>query len=467
MQVPLLSGIYTDGAGDFRRSYPRNLVPVVQPSGLSEGYLRPADGIKQFAVGPGVDRGGIEWNNVLYRVMGTKLVSVSSLGNVVVLADVGGSGQVTLDYSETLLAILSGGVLYYWNGSTLTSLTPDPAMGPITDFCWVDGYFFLTDGFFIATTDLNNPTVVQAKATSEADPDPIISIQKFRNEVYAINRHTIELFNNVGGDILSFPFARIEGAQIQRGGIGTYSCCVYLDSVAFVGGGRNEAPSVWLASGANTVKIATREIDQILATYSEAALATTICETRLYNGLNHLYIHLPDHTLVYDGAISQVAGQAIWFTLADGLYGNSSYRARNFVYAYDKWICGDTSAPNLGYAVQDISSLWGERIGWQFETQIFYNEGKGAIFHELELVALPGRVAIGINPTIFASYSTDGVTYSQQRGILAGKTGDRNKRLTWMRNGRMGDWRTYRFRGTSDAHLSMARLEARLEPLVW
>jgi hypothetical protein len=237
--------------------------------------------------------------------------------------------------------------------------------------------------------------------------------------------------------------------------------------MAFVGGGRNEGISVWLAAGANTVKIATREIDQILATYSEAALANTICETRLYNGLNHLYIHLPDHTLVYDGASSQIAQQAIWFTLADGLYVDTAYRARNFILAYDKWICGDTSAGNLGYAVQDVSTLWGERVGWQFETQIFYNEGKGAIFHELELVALTGRMALGVNPTIFASYSADGITYSQERGISAGKTGDRNKRLTWMRNGRMADWRTYRFRGTSDAHLSLARLEARLEPLAW
>jgi len=467
MQVPLLSGIYTDQAGDFRRSYPRNMIPVIQPSGLSDGYLRPADGIKHFAIGPGIDRGGIEWQGTLYRVMGTKLVSVSSLGNVVVLGDVGGTGQVTFDYSETLLAILSSGVLYYWDGSTLTTLTNTYGMGPFTDFCWVDGYFFVTDGSLLGTTSLTDPLTVQAKATSEADPDPIISIQKFRNEVYAINRHTIELFNNVGGTIDTFPFARIEGAQVQRGGVGTYSCCIYLDSVAFVGGGRNEGISVWLASGANTVKIATREIDQILATYSEAALANTICETRLYNGLNHLYIHLPDHTLVYDGASSQIAQQAIWFTLADGLYVDTPYRARNFILAYGKWICGDTSAGNLGYAVQDVSTLWDERVGWQFETQIFYNEGKGAIFHELELVALTGRMALGVNPTIFASYSADGITYSQERGISAGKTGDRGKRLTWMRNGRMADWRTYRFRGTSDAQLSLARLEARLEPLAW
>ncbi len=78
-----------------------------------------------------------------------------------------------------------------------------------------------------------------------------------------------------------------------------------------------------------------------------------------------------------------------------------------------------------------------------------------------------GRVALGVDPTIFASYSADGLTYSVERGIKAGKIGDYYKRLTWMRNGRMGDWRTYRFRGTSDAHMSIARLDARLEPLVW
>ena len=466
MEVPVLSGIYTNGASDFRRSYPRNLVPVIQPNGISNGYLRPADGIVQFGTGPGVDRGGIEWKGTLYRAMGTKLVSVDVLGGVTVLADIGGSGQVTFDYSTDLLAVLSNGTLYYWNGTVLTQLADDPELGPLIDFCWVDGYFFVTDGYLLAITSISDPTVISYKATSEADPDSVISIQKFRNEVYAVNRHTIELFNNAGlaGD---FPFVRVEGAQIQRGGVGTYTSCVYLDAMAFVGGGRNEQVSVWLATGANTVKVSTREIDQILASYSETTLAQIVCETRLHDGLNHLYIHLPDRTLVYDGTASQIAQQAVWFVLADGLVGNNGYRARNFVYVYDKWVCADTTTANLGYTVDTISSVWGNLTGWQFETQIFYNEGKGAIFHEMELVALTGRVALGVDPTIFASYSADGLTYSVERGIKAGKIGDYYKRLTWMRNGRMGDWRTYRFRGTSDAHMSIARLDARLEPLVW
>ena len=109
MQIPILSGIYCNSASDFRRSYPRNLVPIIQANGISNGYLRPADGIVEFATGVGSDRGGIEWNGTLYRVMGTKLVSVSSTGTVTVLGDVGGNGQVTFDYSFDQLAIASSG----------------------------------------------------------------------------------------------------------------------------------------------------------------------------------------------------------------------------------------------------------------------------------------------------------------------------------------------------------------------
>ena len=97
MQIPILNGIYTNEQSDFRTSYPRNMVPVPKQNGISTGYLRPADGIVLDGTGPGVDRGGIEWNGTCYRVMGTKLVRINSDGSSDVLGDVDGSGQVTLD----------------------------------------------------------------------------------------------------------------------------------------------------------------------------------------------------------------------------------------------------------------------------------------------------------------------------------------------------------------------------------
>ena len=111
-----MNGIYSDNTPELRTSYPVNLVPVPKVSGISNGFLRPGDGIVSNGTGPGIDRGGINWQNVLYRVMGTKLVEISSAGAVTVLGDVGGpvTELVTFDYSFDVLAIASGGRLYYW-----------------------------------------------------------------------------------------------------------------------------------------------------------------------------------------------------------------------------------------------------------------------------------------------------------------------------------------------------------------
>jgi hypothetical protein len=228
MQIPILSGIFTDNGPDFRTSYPVNLVPTPKASGISSGYLRPGDGIVANGTGPGTDRGGINWRGQLYRVMGTKLVEISSAGVVTVLGDVGGpvSQLVTFDYSFDLLAIASGGRLYYWNGATLAQVT-DPDLGVVLDVVWVDGYFMTTDGEFLVVTELTDPFVVNPLkyGSSEVDPDPVVALLKLRNEVYALNRNTIEVFDNVGGAL--FPFARIDGAQIQKGVVGTFACCVY------------------------------------------------------------------------------------------------------------------------------------------------------------------------------------------------------------------------------------------------
>ena len=465
MQVPILNGIYTNTAGDFRVEYPRNMVPIALKEGISDGYFRPADGIVGLGTGPGIDRGGIEWNNLLYRVMGTKLVSISSLNVVTVIGDVGGTGQVTFDYSFDYLAIASGGNLFLYRPSTGLQQVTDPDISTVVDVVWVDGYFMTTDGEFLIVTELNNPFAVNPLkyGSSEADPDPVLALLKVRNEVYALNRHTIEVFDNVGGSL--FPFQRVEGAQVQRGVIGTHACCAFMESIAFVGGGRNEAPAVWLIAGSNAQKISTREIDLILEEFTESQLSQIVVESRVDKGYRHLYIHLPDRTLVFDAAGTTQVGAPVWFTLTSSIVGKSQYRAKNLVWAYNRWNVGDPLSVSFGYLTDTISSHWGQLNGWEFATIILYNESRGLIFHELELVALTGNSTFGADPSIFTSYTEDGLTYSQERVCKAGVTGVRGKRLSWLQQGRMRQWRAQKFRGTSDAQLSVARLEVRVEPL--
>lgn len=464
MQITVLNGTYTDANGDFRSSYPVNLVPVPKDSGIAKGYLSPADGIELVGVGPGTDRGGINWKGTYYRVMGSKLVSISEFGNISVLGDVGATEQVSFDYSFDRLAIASGGRLFYYNGAALTSVT-DKDLGVVVDVVWVDGYFMTTDGVSLVVTELDDPYAVNPLkyGSSEADPDPVKALLKIRNEVYALNRHTIEVFDNIGGDL--FPFQRIEGAQIQKGVLGTHCACEISDAVAFLGSGRNEAPAIYIGVNGEANKVSTREIDQILASYTEAELSLSVVEKRIDKGHQHVMVHLPDRTLVYDLAGSTAVQEPLWFYLTSSVVGFSKYRARNLVWIFDSWQCADPTNSNLGVLNSAISTQYGYVARWEFATTIIYSEGNGAVFHELELVCLTGRVALHADPAISTSYSIDGETWSQEKFVHIGTIGNRIKRIVWRRQGIMRNWRIQRFKGDGDAHISIARLEAQLEPL--
>lgn len=289
------------------------------------------------------------------------------------------------------------------------------------------------------------------------------ALLKVRNEVHALNRYTIEVFENVGGD--NFPFDRIDGAQIQKGVVGTRAACVFAEAIAFLGSGRNENVSIYLGANGNAQPLATREIDQVLAQYSEATLSTVVLESRLDKGHQHLWVRLPDRTLVYDLAASQAVQEPVWYTLAGGLEDLSALPAAFLVRCYDRWIVGDPGSSRIGYLDDTTSAHYGDPVQWEFSTSILYNDGDSAIIHELELVALTGSVAADTDPTISTAYSVDGMTWSQERTIRAGIRGQRAKRLVWLQQGWMEHWRVQRFRGDSRAHLSFLRLEARVEAL--
>lgn len=468
MQIPILNGIYTNENSDFRTSYPRNLIPVPKESGISLGYLRPTEGIVSLASSsPGICRGSIVWNGVNYRVMGRKLCSVSSAGVVTEIGDVGTDNKpVSMDYSFDRLAIASNKELYYYDGTSLVKVT-DTDLGDALDVIWVDGYFMTTDGTSLVITELLDPTQVDPLkyGSSEVDPDPIKAIKKIQNEPYAINRYTVEAFDNVGGS--GFVFRRIDGAQVQKGSLGIHTCCNFLEGIALLGSGRNESLSIWFIMAGSSTKFSTKEVDEILQSYSESSLENVVIESRIDKNHEFLYIHLPDKTLVYDNQASQALKVPVWHILTSTIIGDGIYKARYFSWCYDKWIVGHPSNSSLGYFDNSIGSHWGSMIGWDFLTQIIYNEGNGALFHELELVALTGRAASGDNPTIWMSYSLNGELFSPEIPLKCGTQGQRDKRLVWLNAGGMQHWRLQKFRGTSDARLSIARLEARLEGLVF
>lgn len=464
VQIPLVDGIYSDSNSDYRTALPRNRVPVPKQTGISEGYVRPASGLIQLATAPGVDRGGINWNGKCYRVSGPYLTRIDPDNSVANLGILELGSHVTMDYSFDVLGVVSGGILYYWDGTTLTELA-DIDAGYVVDVVWVDGYWLFTDGTNLIVTDLQDRYSVNPLkyGSSEADPDPIRCLLKLRNEPYALNRYTIEVFQNIGGD--NFPFQRIPGALISKGSVGTHTACLHAESIAFMGSARDEPPAVYMIGNGIAVAISTREIETILQGYTEEQLADCELESVTNRKNQNLYVHLPDRCLVYDTAASEALQRPVWYSLDSGLDSISRYRARDFIWCYDKWIFGDPTSEIIGTVDYSRSDCYGSPVGWEFSTPIIYNSSAGAIVNSMELVGLTGR---GQNDSqIYTSASNDGLTFGPERAISSGAPGQTSKRLAWRSLGKLRLARIQKFRGDSNAHFSCAALEAGLEPLSW
>jgi hypothetical protein len=463
--ISILSGTYTDESADWRGAMPINKEPVIGDNGVSRGYLGTIPGIVQWASGYGPDRGAINWNGTCYRVMGSTLLSVASDGNVTTYGDVGNDGlPVSMDYSFDRLAITSNLNMFYLSAAGILTQVTDVDLGKVFDVMFIDGRFMMTDGTYLVITELADPTAIDPLkyGSAETDPDPIQAICKVRNEVYALGQYTIQNFQDIGG--AGFPFTNNPGGMIPRGIAGRKTWCYFNESFAFVGCGRREQPTVFIAGAGQALSISTQEVDKLLAALTPAQIAAITMEQRNEQNEQRLYVHLPDQTLVYMNQASIAAGQAVWITLRDGVTIDQPYSARNMVPCYGKWVVGSPTG-QIGYLTEDVMTRWGVDQGWQFQTDFIYNASKGGIVHRLELVGLTGRGTSTSDNKIFLSSSIDGELWGVEMAISSGKAGERAKRLVWWPNRRFASFISFKFRGTGNNHSSFTRLEAEIEQL--
>lgn len=466
MQIPILNGVFADNIADYRTSFPTNMIPVPKKTGVSEGYLRTAPGLTLFSQGTGIDRGGINWNNELYRVSGNSLLKIAKDGSITNLGNIDGKLQCTLYYSFDDLAICTYGLAYLYNPTKGLRQITDSDLGVVFDTVWIDGYWIYTDGEFLIQSELSDPAsfVTTKYGSSEADPDPIRAVAKLRNELYAINRYTTEIFQNVGGN--NFAFQRVPGAIVNVGCVGPRAKEYIGDGIIFVGSSRNEPPGVHYIEGAQSAKVSTREIDIILSEYSEEQLNNYV-NLDVIQIYSHEFtvIYMPNHTLVWDKAASEASGQPVWFFLSSQVDASMPFRGQNAVWCYERWTFGDARDGRIGSWDFSIATQYGQDVGWKFDTQLLFNETKGFIIHSMELTGLPGKGDLGQNPGIFSSYTKDGVTWSDEKVHAAGKQGEYQKRIVWRRCGVSRQYRGIRFRSANSNPIAFARLDLEIEAL--
>lgn len=451
MQVPILRGsVVQDGA--FKESYPVNLEPRTIDSGVSAGQLINAVGVTQRGTGPGSDRGGVNWNGTMYRVMGSKLVSVASNGAVTVIGDVGNDNRrCGFDYGFDRMGIRSAGKLFYYDGAALTQVT-DPDLGEVRDMLWMDGYYVTTDGTYIVVTDLLDVTKVDPLkyGSAEEDPDTVTGIEKLREELVVCGRYTFQFFQNVGAS--PFPFTVVPGTTVPVGCVSaTAKAKIAGQGIAFVGGGRNEPLGVYVMANSSAERISTSEIDDLIAQDRSPELIEV--EVRAFSGEQQVLVHLEQVTVAISLSTSAEAGNTTPFLLkSDG-----AYRPRNAVYCYGKHWVGDSKSAALGILDPSTHLQFGQEYDWQLDGALMFNGGNGFLINEVELFG-----QFPVQPfAVFFSITRDGVHWSRE--VARVTTGRPNERVNWRPGVWMPSLGSFRWRGRGK--VALARCEIRGDQL--
>ena len=460
LDLPISLGDKNSSETDYRDNLVVNYTMVARDIKGDEGYLLSHPGLSDFATGTGIDRGGIynERQDTHLRISGERLISISSTGVVTEIGLISGSQHTLLPYSFKTQGILSNGNFWLYDGVSLIPYT-DPDLGSPIDVVWINGVYFFTDGENLFHTTAVSEFNIEPDnfATAEFSPDRTLGLLKNQqNQVVVFNRYTIEWFSDTGAQE-GFRFRRIPGKALKVGIVGT-NCKAELDGKVFIlGGGKEESPSIHIIAGGNVVTVATREVDKIIAGYTESQLQSVVMESRVQYRDKFLIARFPNHTLLYNHTVGERYGTKLaWTIVKTGTVDDAPWRGRNGVFdpRISKWIYGDSIDSKIGFLDENTNAQYGQKMENIFYTPTVNLETFS--INELEIDTIPGFH--GEPVTAFMSLSFDGVTYGQEYVFLESKQFDYNLRFIGRNIGYIRDNFSLKFRTVTSGRTAFSGL---------
>lgn len=458
----LIKGDAIGTESDYRDALPVNMSGIMKPMFGVAGYMLQTSGLTQYGSGEGIDRRGI-WNErhaEHYRVSAGSLIKVGSGGDSTILGSISGLDTVSMPYSFNTQGIVADGRFYLYDSvSGLVEVT-DSDLGNPVDCVWVDGYYFFTDLENIYHTNITDETQIDPLkfATAEFSPDPTLGVAKtVDNKVMAFGRYTIEYFVNRAS--ANFAFSRIPTRAIKSGIVGTHCKAEMMNSWFIMGGRKEEDVSIHQVGVGTVNKIASREVDKIIAKYTEDQLSTSVLETRVEDDYHYLIVHLPKETLMFNAEVAQAAGKdAAWTILKTDVLGDAQWRAKFGLFEprLGVWVYGDKLNDNLGVLDSTVSTHYGEIVESILYTPFIYFDG--ASIDELDIQIIPGHT-VSEDATVFLSLSYDGVTHGQEVSIDYGLPSQYDKRFIVYQLGHVDGYVSIKLRMASRSRMAFSRLK--------
>jgi len=461
--ITLIKGDKIGIETDYRDALPVNFYAVKRDILGAKGYMIGYPGLTKLADGKGVDRGGTynERFKAHYRVSGTKLISVSTGGVVTELGTIPGTSQARLIdlYSFNTQGIIADNRFFLYSPGGGFQEVVDPDLGDPIDGVWVDNYYFMTDGEYLFHTELTDETSIDPLmfATAEFMPDPSLGLAKTQdNKVMVFGRYSLEYFVNVS--TANFAFQRIVTRAQKIGIVATHAKCESSGHFYITGGYRDSAVAVYAIGIGSAVKVSTREIDKILAQYTEPELSDMRMESRTENDVTFILVHLPEETLCFNESIAAEFGKEIAWSLLKTGTGNTIYRGINGILdaRSGKWVCGDKLGSKIGILDNEVSTQYDAITEWLLFTPFVDLETFS--IDELKIETIPGHTTT-LDATVAVSMTYNGVVYGGEHWMQYGAPSDYGQGFILRRLGICNGWMGFRFRGVSKSRMAFALME--------
>lgn len=457
--IPLIKGDKIGVETDYRDALPVNMYAVARDIHGAKGYMQQYDGLTSYTTGSGIDRGG-NYNERFedqFRVSGTSLISINTSKVATVLGTISGTDQAAMPYSFNTQCVIADGKMFLYDPTVGFREVTDSDLGNPIDGIWINGYYFLTDGEFIYHTDITDESAIDPLkfATAEFMPDPSIGLMKTQdNKVMVFGRYSLEYFVDVAQD--NFAFQRIETRAQKIGIVATHAKCESGGNYYITGGRKGDSVGVHVLNVGSAQKVSTREIDKLIAQYTEPELSDMRMESRREEDVSFILVHLPNETLCFNETIASVFGkQYAWSILKSDAYGDRTYRAINSVFdaRVAEWVCGDKLDSTIGILDNTVATHYGEITEWIMYTP-FINLERFSV-DEIEIQTIPGHTTTE-DATVSFSITVDGLTYGSEYWIMYGLPNVYGQRFIKRRCGYVPEWVGYKFRGASKSKMAFA-----------
>ena len=460
--ITLIKGDKVSNLTDYRDALPVNMYVVEREVLGAKGYILTYPGLTSFGIGLGIDRGA-NYNERAgnhFRVSGTNLISVSSAGVVANLGTIPGTSQAAMPYSFNTQCVIANGKMFLYSVAGGFVEVVDADLGNPIDGVWVDGYYFLTDGEHIYHTDLVDETSIDPLkyATAEFMPDSSLGVAKTSdNKVMVFGRYTIEYFANDATE--NFAFQRLESRTQKIGIVATHAKCEVGGNFYIVGGPKEESVSVHILISGTSKRVASREVEKLLAQYTEPELADIRVETYTKDTTTFVLIHLPNEVLCFNENIGKILGvQYAWSILKTGTVADNSYRAINGIFdaRNSLWIYGDKFNTYIGKLDDSVVTHYGEKVEWILFSP-FINLEKKSI-NKVEITTIPGFNTVD-DASVAISLTRDGLTYGAEYWLNYGSPLAYDNRFIFRRLGPVHDFVGFKFRGISTSKMAFGLMK--------